>query len=59
MGAEGELFLQVGDDVQTNPGGSPSTEEPTASSFTVPAGEIFVYASGNALRFYKIEFHSK
>ena len=51
--------VQVGDDVQTNPGGSPSTEEPTASSFTVPAGEIFVYASGNALRFYKIEFHSK
>ena len=38
-------------------GGVPSTGDPTVCEFSVMPGEVFIYCTGNALRFYKIEFN--
>ncbi len=48
--------VAVGDDVQSLPGGYPSTS-PTEIEFSVKAGEVVITAPVNGLRFYKIEFH--
>lgn len=37
-------------------GGTPSNEDPTVAEFSVAAGDVYVYCTGNALRFYKLEF---
>ena len=50
------VAVNVNSDEQTVPAGSPSTAEPTVAEFSIPAGDVYVYASGNALRFYKLEF---
>lgn len=49
--------VQVGEsgEPQSNPGGSPSTDAPTESTFEVGAGQVYVYPS-SGLRFYKLEF---
>ncbi len=53
------VTVKVGDaDPESLPGGTPSSAEPTKNDFTVGAGTIKIYPTGNALRFYKIEFHS-
>lgn len=53
------VTVQVGDaEAESLPGGSPSSSEPTKNDFTVGAGTVKIYPTGNALRFYKIEFHS-
>jgi len=36
--------------------GTPSNAEQTVCEFSVKAGDVYVYSSGNALRFYKVEF---
>jgi hypothetical protein len=48
--------VAVGDDVQAQPGGYPSTS-PTEIEFSVKAGEVIVTAPVNGLRFYKLEFN--
>ncbi|MBP5521543.1 MAG: DUF4957 domain-containing protein [Bacteroidales bacterium] len=50
------VAVNVNNEEQTVPAGTPSSAEPTVAEFNVPAGEVYVYASGNALRFYKLEF---
>ncbi len=53
------VTVQVGDaEAESLPGGSPSSSEPTKNDFTVGAGTVKIYPTGNSLRFYKIEFHS-
>ena len=37
-------------------GGVPSNGAPAECEFSVMAGDVYIYASGNALRFYKVEF---
>ena len=37
-------------------GGVPSSGEPALCEFSVKAGEVLIYCTGNALRFYKVEF---
>ena len=37
-------------------GGVPSTDGPKECKFEIPAGQVYIYPTGNALRFYKIEF---
>lgn len=44
---------------QTNPGGTPSSAEPTVSTFDIDitkGNQVFIYPQGNGLRFYKIEY---
>ena len=53
------VAVQQGEDATTlveKAGGTPSGEEPTMNEFDVQAGEIRIWAAGNALRFYKFEF---
>ncbi len=38
------------------PAGVPSSGEPAVCEFSVSAGEVLFYATGNGLRFYKAEF---
>ena len=38
------------------PGGVPSNGEQAVCEFAVKAGDVLVYSTGNALRFYKLEF---
>ena len=37
-------------------GGVPSSGDPAVCEFSVKAGEVYIYCTGNALRFYKVEF---
>ena len=54
------VTVKVGDgEEQSLVGGTPSNEAPTMTEFNVGAGNVKIYATGNGLRFYKIEFHSK
>ena len=50
------VAVQVGDDVQTQPGGYASGDGAVELEFSVAAGDVLVYPSGNGLRFYKMEF---
>ncbi len=50
-----KVTVNVGGDEQSVPAGTPSNADPTVAEFSIPAGEVFVYATGNALRFYKLE----
>ena len=45
-----------GGTAQTVPGGVASNGTPKACEFDIEAGEVKIFASGNALRYYKIEF---
>lgn len=49
------VTVTVGDDVQTLPAGYSSTA-PQVIEYSVPAGEVYITAPVNGLRFYKIEF---
>ena len=54
-----KVAVQQGEDASTlveKSGGSPSGETPTENEFTVEEGEVRIWASGNALRFYKFEY---
>ena len=54
------VTVKVGDgEEQSLVGGTPSNEAPTMTEFNIGAGTVKVYPTGNGLRFYKIEFHSK
>ena len=48
--------VKVGDDVQSQVGGAPSTA-PATLEYSVAAGDVIITAPVNGLRFYKIEFH--
>jgi len=50
------VAVTVGEDVQELPGGYSSTA-PQTIEFSVKAGEVFITAPVNGLRFYKIEYH--
>lgn len=53
------VAVQQGEDSSTlveKVGGSPSNADPTENEFDVQEGEIRIWASGNALRFYKFEY---
>ncbi|MBE6241909.1 MAG: DUF4957 domain-containing protein [Bacteroidales bacterium] len=53
------VTVKVGDaDPESLPGGTPSGDAPTKNDFSVSAGTVKIYPTGNGLRFYKIEFHS-
>ena len=43
---------------QSQPGGSASSTQ-TETTFEIPAGQVCIYPTGNALRFYKIQFTYK
>ena len=45
-------------DEQSQPGGSASSVQ-TETTFNIPAGQVYIYPTGNALRFYKIQFTYK
>lgn len=45
-------------DEQSQPGGSASSTQ-TETTFEIPAGQVYIYPTGNALRFYKIQFTYK
>ena len=49
------VTVQVGEDVQTLPGGYATGGGAVELEFSVAAGDVLVYPSGNGLRFYKIE----
>ena len=46
---------QNGEEVSV-PGGVPSSGEPAVCEFSVMAGDVYIYCTGNALRYYKVEF---
>ena len=46
---------QDGEEVSI-PAGVPSTGEPAVCEFSVKAGEVLIYASGNGLRFYHVYY---
>ena len=53
------VTVKVGDgEAQSIAGGVPSTA-PATVEFDIEAGAVKIYPTGNALRFLKIEFHSK
>ncbi len=37
-------------------GGVPSNGDPAVCEFSVKAGDVYIYCTGNALRYYKVEF---
>ena len=49
------VTVDVDGDVQSLPGGY-SSNTPTEVEFSVNAGEVKIYPTGNGLRFYKVEF---
>ena len=54
------VTVKVGDgEEQSLVGGTPSGEPATKTEFNIGAGNVKIYSTGNGLRFYKIEFHSK
>ena len=54
------VTVKVGDgEPESLPGGYKSSGGPVPVEFDIPAGTVKIYPTGNALRFYKIEFHSK
>ena len=46
---------QNGEEVSV-PGGVPSSGEPAVCEFSVMAGDVYIYCTGNGLRYYKAEF---
>ena len=48
--------VKVGEDVQSQVGGAPSTA-PVTLEYSIMAGDVIITAPVNGLRFYKIEFH--
>ena len=50
------VTVKVGDDEQSLPGGYASGGGAVEIEFSVKAGEVLVYPTGNGLRFYKLEF---
>ena len=54
------VAVKVGDaEPESLPGGYKSSEGAHQVDFTIGAGTVKIYPTGNGLRFYKIEFHSK
>ena len=54
------VAVKVGDaEPESLPGGYKSSEGARQVDFTIGAGTVKIYPTGNGLRFYKIEFHSK
>ena len=54
------VTVKVGDaEPESLPGGYKSSEGARQVDFTIGAGTVKIYPTGNGLRFYKIEFHSK
>ncbi len=47
--------VSVGDDVQSLPGGYPSTSAQVLE-FSIKAGEVTITTTGNGLRFYQISY---
>ena len=53
------VTVKVGDGAEESlPGGYSSTNGAVPVEFNITAGTVKIYATGNGLRFYKIEFHS-
>ena len=53
------VTVKVGDgDAESLPGGYASSGGAVPVEFNITAGTVKIYATGNGLRFYKIEFHS-
>ena len=53
------VTVKVGDGAEESlPGGYSSSNGAVPVEFNVTAGTVKIYATGNGLRFYKIEFHS-
>ena len=54
------VTVKVGDgEPESLPGGYSSSNGAVPVDFNVTAGTVKIYPTGNGLRFYKIEFHSK
>ena len=54
------VTVKVGDaEPESLSGGYKSSEGAHQVDFTIGAGTVKIYPTGNGLRFYKIEFHSK
>lgn len=49
--------VKVGDSDAVSKSGGSAQDDLTVNEFDIPAGNVFVYPTGNALRFFKIEFH--
>ena len=49
--------VKVGDSDAVSKSGGSAQDDLTVNEFVIPAGNVFVYPTGNALRFFKIEFH--
>lgn len=53
------VTVKVGDGAEESlPGGYSSSNGAVPVEFNITAGTVKIYATGNGLRFYKIEFHS-
>ena len=53
------VTVKVGDGAEESlPGGYSSKNGAVPVEFNITAGTVKIYATGNGLRFYKIEFHS-
>lgn len=50
--------VKVGDGDEVSKVGGSSQDMLTVNEFDIEAGDVYVYPTGNALRFFKIEFHS-
>ena len=50
------VTVSVNGDVQSQPGGYASGGGPVEIEFSIAAGEVKIYPTGNGLRFYKIEY---
>ena len=50
--------VKVGDSDEVSKVGGSSQDMLTVNEFEIEAGNVYVYSTGNALRFFKIEFHS-
>lgn len=52
------VTVTVGNNTQSLAGGYKSSEGSHAVEFSINAGDVYIYPTGNGLRFYSIEFHS-
>ena len=53
------VTVKVGDDEQSLPGGYASGGGAVEVEFSVKAGEVHIYPTGNGLRFYHIYYTNK
>lgn len=53
-----KVTVKVDEGAEQSQSGGSASSTLTETTFKIPAGQVYIYPTGNALCFYKVEFHS-